>query len=203
MTYYPLSAQVSPKDTLQVIQFTGTIQDNLSSHGIPFVNIYIKNTGRGTTSDYFGFFSMVARERDTVVFSAVGYKDEVAIVPSNLSNDNYYVVRKLDRDTVTLKAKTVRPFTKEQFADAFLNLKVKDDDYERAAKNLQQQQLEQIKSGMPMDGSLNFKNTMQQQYRAMYSAGQLPPANILNPIAWVQFFNALKKGKLKDPNKNR
>mgnify|MGYP002381125835 CR=1 FL=1 len=188
----------------RVIQFSGAVVEAEGNAPIPFVNIVIRGLAKGTTTDYFGFFSLVVREGDTIQFSAVGYKPSVTFIPRNIPDeeDGYYTLKKLIKDTVNLKAKTIKPYpSKEQFADAFLNLKVDEDDYERAIKNLNQQELNQIKAGTPMDGSLNYKAMMQQQYYSMYYAGQLPPANILNPIAWVKFFDALKKGKLKNPNK--
>jgi hypothetical protein len=42
---------------------------------------------------------------------------------------------------------------------------------------------------------------MQQQYTRLYSAGQgsnnLMSNNLLNPVAWAQFIDAWRKGKLK------
>jgi len=50
---------------------------------------------------------------------------------------------------------------------------------------------------MGMDGSMNFKNQMQQQYSKLYYAGQLPPNNLLNPIAWAKFIQAWQNGDFK------
>jgi hypothetical protein len=50
---------------------------------------------------------------------------------------------------------------------------------------------------MPMDGSMNYKAHMQQQYSRLYWAGQYPPNNLLNPFAWAQFIKAWREGKLK------
>lgn len=186
----------------RVVQFSGLVQ-NEKGEPLPFTNISIKNTSRGTTSDVNGFFTLVLRERDTVIFSSVGYKISAAVIPDDLPNQRYYLTKTLIRDTVYLKKATVGPFSKEQFDEAFLNLRLKDDDYERALKNLQQQELERVRQGTPIDANVAFKSYMAEQYRQYYYAGGLPPLNILNPFAWYQFVDALKKGKFKDPSKNQ
>jgi len=199
----PAAATPPVQEERKVVQITGVVAEPDSSGGVPFVNIRVKGTSRGTVSDFYGFFTLVAREGDTLVFSSVGYNPSVAFLPKKMESDNYYLLAKMYKDTVNLKSVKVGPHvTKDQFADAFVNLKIKDDDYERAMKNLSQQELDVIKMGTPMDGSLNYKNAMQQRSFALYSAGGLPSPSIFNPFAWAQFFKALKQGKFKDPYKD-
>ena len=195
------TAQPTPTER-RVIQITGIVAEVDSSSGIPFVNIRLKGTSRGTVSDYYGFFTIVAREGDTLVFSSVGYAPAVAFLPSKMSSDNYYMLAKMVKDTMELKTVNIGPFNAKTFGDAFVNLKLKDDDYERAMKNLDQKELEAIKMGMPVDGSVAFKGAMQQRSYALYNAGGLPSPSIFNPFAWAQFFKSLKQGKFKDPYKD-
>ena len=191
-----------PPPERRVVQITGVVAETDSTSGVPFANIRIKGTGRGTVSDFYGFFTLVAREGDTLVFSCVGYDPSVAFLPHKMESDNYYMLAKMRKDTVRLKTVGIRPFNADNFGEAFVNLKVKDDDYERAMKNLDQRELDAIKAGMPMDGGLNYKSAMQQRSYALYSAGGLPSPSIFNPFAWAQFFKALKQGKFKDPYKD-
>jgi hypothetical protein len=85
----------------------------------------------------------------------------------------------------------------EQFKEAFMNLEIPEDDVNRAFNNLAliEDQLQMY--GADPDPSLNYKYFMQQTYNQLYYAGQLPPNNLLNPIAWAQFFKALKNGDFK------
>ncbi|MCS6979982.1 MAG: carboxypeptidase-like regulatory domain-containing protein [Flavobacteriales bacterium] len=195
-----VQAQETTPPERRVVQFSGLVQ-NEKGEALPFTNISIKNSSRGTTSDVNGFFTLVLRERDTVIFSSVGYKISAAVIPSDIPNQRYYLTKTLIRDTVYLRKATVGPFSKEQFDEAFLNLRLKDDDYERALRNLQQQEMERVRQGTPIDAGVAYKNYMAEQYRQYYYAGGLPPLNILNPFAWYQFIDALKKGKFKDPSK--
>jgi len=49
----------------------------------------------------------------------------------------------------------------------------------------------------PATPSIAFKNTMKMYNDNLYWAGQLPPVSITNPLAWAQFFKALKDGDFK------
>ena len=49
----------------------------------------------------------------------------------------------------------------------------------------------------PMDGAMNYKWQMQQYQSKLYYAGQAPPINLLNPIAWSKFIKAWKDGDFK------
>lgn len=56
------------------ITLRGMVLDSASMYSLPYVNITIKNTGPGTVSDLRGAFELKAGEKDTIVFSRVGYQ---------------------------------------------------------------------------------------------------------------------------------
>ncbi len=182
----------------EFIQFSGVVVDGDDLQPIPFTNILIKNTYRGTTSDYYGFFSIVAKAGDTIEFSFVGFKNAVYVIPDTLEDARYSLIQMLFSDTVMLKETVIYPWpTKEQFKEAFLNLRVPDDDMDRAMKNLSYAAMREHYDAMPMDGSMNYKHQMQQHQSRLYYAGQYPPNNLLNPLAWSKFIQAWKNGDLK------
>ena len=183
--------------TDNLLQFSGIIVTGDSLKPVPYANILIKNTHRGTTSDFFGYFSFVAQMGDTVLFSHVGFKRNRFIIPDSLSTNRYSLIQVLITDTVVLSETYIYPWpTKEQFKMAFMNLNIPDDDLERAKKNLQLMEMHERFKSMGMDGSQNFKNYMQEQTSRLYYAGQYPPTNLLNPIAWSKFIEAWKNGNL-------
>jgi hypothetical protein len=51
----------------------GIVVDSANFAPLPNVNIKIKNSFRGTTTDHRGNFSIAATESDTLIFSLVGY----------------------------------------------------------------------------------------------------------------------------------
>lgn len=182
----------------KLIQFSGVVVNGDSLAPVPFTNIIIKNSQRGTMSDYYGFFSFVAKEKDTVEFTSVGYKKSSFIIPDTLTTNRYSLIQMMTRDTILLKETVIYPWpTKEQFKEAFLNLNIPDDDYERALKNLERAEMKERMESIPMDGSGNYKWQMQQYQSRLYYAGQYPSITLLNPIAWAQFIQAWREGEFK------
>jgi hypothetical protein len=52
----------------------GIVADSANHRPLPYVNVIIKHTQRGTTTDQTGYFSLPAHSTDTLLFSFVGYK---------------------------------------------------------------------------------------------------------------------------------
>lgn len=196
ITCFEASAQMDTARKL--IQFSGVVVNGDSLVPVAFTNIIIRNTQRGTMSDYYGFFSFVAQEKDTIEFSSVGYKRSGFIIPDTLTTNRYSLIQMMTRDTILLKETVIYPWpTKEQFKEAFLNLQIPADDYERAMKNLERAEMKERMEAMPMDGSGNYKWQMQQYQSRLYYAGQYPSITLLNPIAWAQFIQAWRNGEFK------
>lgn len=188
-------AQINDND---LIQFSGVIVSRDSLSPVPFATILVKNTNRGTTSDYYGYFSFVAMPGDTLVFSSVGYKKSYFIVSDSLAGERYSLIQSMLRDTIELDMVNIYPWpSADDFKEAFLALDVPDDDLEIARKNLSPEVLAERSASMPMNGSLNFKWQMQQQMSQLYYAGQYRPIQLFNPIAWAQFVQAWKRGDFK------
>jgi hypothetical protein len=155
-------------------------------------------SGFGTISDYSGYFSFVARKNDTIRFSAVGFKDERFIIPDTIHNNRYTIFQVMTTDTIYLSETVIYPWpSKEAFKEAFLNLEIPDDDYQIALRNLELSQLQERAENMPMDGSMNYQNYIDNTISKYYYAGQLQPITILNPFAWAKFIKAWKEGKFK------
>jgi len=58
----------------QSIIVKGLVADSASHRPISFVNIIIKGTQRGTTTDKDGYFTLSASPNDTLLFSFIGYR---------------------------------------------------------------------------------------------------------------------------------
>ena len=185
-----------------LVQFSGVIVTADSLAPVPFTSVMIKNSNRGTISDYFGFFSFVAKMSDTIEFAAIGFKKATFVIPDTLSDKRCSMIQILKADTILLREVVIFPWpTKEQFKEAFIQLRIPDDDLTRAEKNLNEDKLAFLAAGMPMDGSMNFKYAMEQQATRLYYAGQLPPNNLLNPIAWSKFIQMWQNGAFKKKDK--
>ena len=187
-----------------LLQFSGVLLTRDSLVAVPFANILIKGSKRGTISDYFGYFSFVAERGDTIQFSYIGFKDALFVIPDSLDKRNYSLIQMMDGDTITLQEAVIYPWpTKEQFREAFLDLRLPEDDKQRAQRNLARAEMKERMENMGMDGRENFTYAMQQRGAQLYYAGQLPPNNLLNPLAWAKFIKAWKNGDFKRKKRDR
>lgn len=181
-----------------LVQFSGAVVTGDSLHPVAFTHIIDRNTGFGTISDYYGYFSFVARKGDTITFSAIGFKKGRFVIPDTIHSNRYTMFQVMTSDTVYLSETVIYPWpTKEQFKEAFLNIKIPDDDLEIARKNLDRYELYVRAQEMPMDGSMNYRNYIDQTVSKLYYAGQTQPISLLNPFAWAQFIQAWQDGKFK------
>jgi hypothetical protein len=197
---YVALAQTSERPVpRQVVQIAGVILDNENLQPIPFVNVSVKGTFRGTSADANGFFTLVTLAGDLLEFSSVGFRSALVKIPAELEADRYTIYQSLDRDTTELPLTVIYPWpSREKFREAFLNLNVPDDDFEIARKNVILSELRERARHSPMDAAMNYRNLVQRRNEQLYYAGQMQPNNLLNPFAWAQFlriWNAQKTEK--------
>ncbi len=93
-----------------LVQFSGVIMTSDSLRGIPYAHIIIKNVGRGTISNYEGFFSFVAAKGDSIRFSCIGYEVQIFVIPGELETDRYSVIQLMTRDTFHLPETIIYPW---------------------------------------------------------------------------------------------
>lgn len=186
------------KDSL--VQFSGMVLDGSDEelYPVPYTNILVQGEGRGTYSDFKGFFSIVVRKGDVIVFSAIGYKTVELEVPADLEDNRYSVVQLMTRDTINLPEAVIFPWpSREHFKLEFLAMDVTPELQKRAAENLASETLERLRRDVKLDGNENADYYLRQQSREYYYIGQQPPMNIFNPVAWKKFFDAWKRGDFK------
>lgn len=194
-------AAISQRNDRDLIQFSGVVVTQDSLEALPFASILIKNTGRGTLTDFYGFFSFVAQKKDTIEISSVGYRRAIFIIPDTLSVNRYSLIQALSSDTIMLTEAVIYPWpTAEQFKQAFLNVEIPEDDYDRAKKNLALSEMKERARNLGMDAGMNYRNFIENKTSQLYYAGQYPSNNLLNPIAWAKFIQAWREGKFRKKN---
>lgn len=193
-----LSAQKYKTDA-DLVQFSGIVVYGDSLQPISFTNIYTKHNRRGTICDYKGYFSFVTQKTDTIIFSAMGFKNALFIIPDTIKESRYSMVQIMTSDTIVLPIAAIYPWpSKEKFKEAFLTLDIPDDDIATAHKNLAIEEIKKSAENYKMDGSMNYRNYINSQVDKLYYAGQAPPNNLLNPFAWAKFIKAWKNGDFKN-----
>lgn len=176
------------------IQLSGIIRDE-NNQPVQFATIVVANRYKGTVSDQKGMFSFIVFPNDSVRFSSIGFKTQYLVIPDNLESFHYPVDIKLSYDTIELaEIQIFRYGTYEEFRQAIIDLRIPDDEYQRAMANIALVK-SQIYSDIGSDPGANYKYIMQEQnYRSMYQ-GMLPQQNIFNPFSWAQFIQAIREGR--------
>lgn len=185
------------KDSLKIIQLSGVVISEETLEELPYVTVFDKTLRKGVISDYYGYFSMVTFPGDTIVFSSPGHKKSSYIVPDTLKQNRYSLIHMIPSDTLQLKEVTIYPWpSKEEFANAFVNMRPYDDALRRAQQELSGESLAFAAARIQTDPSLAYGNIMNQRYSQLYSSNQVPVNNLLNPYAWSKFLKDWKDGKL-------
>jgi len=182
-----------------VVQLYGVVMSADSLQGLPAVSILVKGRNQGTMSNDQGVFSIVVLKGDQIEFSSVGYKPKLVTIPKNLDGNQQSMIQLMVQDTVYMAATIIKKYpTREEFARDFANTKVPDDEQEIARKNLSEANRRALLSVYPVNGREATNYYFKQNQRKYYSAGQLPPQNIFNPLAWSEFIKAWKRGDFKN-----
>ena len=181
-----------------VVQLYGVVMSADSLRGLPGVSVVVKGRDQGTISNDQGVFSIVVLKGDRIEFTSVGYKPKLVTIPKTLDGNQQSIIQLMVQDTVYLAATIIKKYpTKEEFARDFANIKIPDDQEEIARQNLSESKRSALMSVYPMNGREATNNYFKENRRKYYSAGQLAPQNIFNPLAWAEFIKAWKRGDFK------
>lgn len=181
-----------------VIQISGLTMTADSLRAIPAVSIVVRGQGRGTISNSAGVFSIVVFKGDTLTFSAVGFKKKDYKIPPTLKGNNFSLIQLMVEDTTYLPVTIIKPYlNRQEFERAFASMDIPDDAYEIARKNTENARMRAMTRFTPIDGAEGTNMYLNKQAQSLYYAGQPPPQNIFNPLAWAQFIQAWKRGDFK------
>ena len=162
----------------QLIQLSGVVVTE-EAFELPYTTVYNKTLHKGLISDGYGFFSIVCNTGDTILFSRKGYTTSPFVVPDSLNENRVY------------------PWpNKEAFAQHFVNMNPYEDDIRRAQRELSGESLAFVAARLDADPSLAFGTMTKQQNTKIYTNGQLPQNNLLNPYAWSKLIKDWQDGKL-------
>jgi hypothetical protein len=176
----------------EIIQFSGLVigEENLQ---LPGVHIYVPKSGRGTTSNIYGYFSMPVIVGDSIVFSSVGYEKYSVIIPGGKERIRAQI--QMVVDTTYLQNVDITPFlSEENFKQAILALDLPNPD-EIMMGRMDGATMAYMMQSTGYDGAMNARYYLNQQI--YYQQDKFMPRSnpLLNPFAWSQFFKSLKKDK--------
>lgn len=197
--------QITTQDS--VIQFSGlVVTEGMDEEAVilPYTNIGILGTSRGTSSDSEGYFSLVAKKGETVRFTRIGFRDVDYTIPDTLSQTLYFYIQIMSEDDHILPEAVIFPWPdREYFKYEFLAIDISDDLREKAEENVAKEVLEELRYSVPADGAETTSLVLRENARNFQYVGQTKPQNIFNPIAWKQFIDAWKRGDFKKKKKKK
>ena len=194
-------AASSQTDSLpaQVVQVSGLVVTGDSLSPLPYCTVFRSRDRRGTMTDARGFFSLPALTGDTLEFSSVGYVSQQAVIPEGGELARVNLVQPMGRDTVAMKDAFVYPWpSRERFRQDFLALGLPNQGLDPAWDSpMDPMDVYDRLSEVGRDGQSTSSEVLAAQAQQAGYAGQAPPVNLLNPVAWAQFLQALKSGDLR------
>lgn len=166
--------------TQSIMQLTGLIVGGDSLYGIPGVHVYVPKAGRGTSTNYYGFFSLPTQVGDSVVISAIGYAKKEFVVTYN-EKKSISLIIELKEDTTILPLLEVFPYpTEELFKQAFLSLKMPDNVYNGI--NINDQIMSRVTHANKTDARSYY----------LYKAANRQSFVLLDAFAWSRAIKDLK-----------
>ena len=189
----------SPSQPTGVVQVSGLVVTGDSLSPLPYCTVFRARDRRGTMTDVRGFFSLPALEGDTLEFSSVGYVTQQAVIPAGSEMGRINLVQPMGRDTVNMTDAFVYPWpTKERFKTEFLALGLPNAGLDPAWEaGMDPMDMYDRLMEVGRDGQSTSTEVLAAQAVQAGYAGQYPAVNLLNPVAWAKFLQALKSGDLK------
>jgi len=178
-----------------IIQINGVTMTADSLRAVSDVTVQVKNQNRGVESAHNGVFSIVCYKGDTLQFSCVGFRPKQYVVSKDLKGQYFSLIQLMVQDTFYLPETIIRPLPANGAFDyAFMNWRIPNDKYELARRNTDAVMLRTLSYTLPKDGHEAQSALLSQQAKDAVYYGQQKPMNILNPLAWAEFFEAWKRG---------
>jgi hypothetical protein len=180
-----------------LIQFTGIV-NNADSVNVVVPYVTITNSSyhnQVNLTNYKGYFSFVAHERDTVLFTSVGFAPVTIIIPANLASKSYTIQVKIKPQIINLPAFRVFPWaTTDEFRKDFIAMKIADDDLEIARKNIERATSKASYNNLARDGQEISSAWAQNEHINLMNQHSLTPNPLLNPIAWGTLIKQISDG---------
>lgn len=180
----------------KLIQFSGIITDVDSNSVIPYVTITnISSKNQQYAANYKGYFSIIVRPGDILQYTAVGFTKVELIIPTEINGSQFTQMVRMKSEITYLPAVQITPWaTAEEFTRDFLSLKIADDDYEIARKNLSGKSLSGMMQTLSRDaGEISNVNWRLAHDRAL-NKNMVQTNPLLNPFAWGKLMQQIFSG---------
>ncbi|MEY2792115.1 MAG: hypothetical protein RJA76_107 [Bacteroidota bacterium] len=184
----------------KTVFFTARVVSSRNLEYLPLAYLYNPVAGRGALSDNLGIVEMQVFPGDSLIFSYVGFKKKLYIVPKDNEQIHQTVIKMEEESTMLAEVKVYRHADESEFKQAFLDMKLPDEKLrDNARNNLDKSDLKIFAMQAGMGAASNFRNfsdqmTFAQANKAFYNS---PMLTLTNPFAWMNFLKSIKNGDLK------
>jgi hypothetical protein len=180
-----------------VVQISGLVVTGDSLSPLPYATVFRVRDQRGTMTDMNGFFSMPSLEGDTLQFSSTGYISRQVVIPQGGEKNRLSIVQAMSRDTVLVSEAFIYPWpSRENFRQEFIALGLNENDFLSSNQAIDPFDLYDRLIDVGLDGQASATESMRQMSIELHNGGY-PTVNLLNPVAWAKFIQAVKNGDLK------
>lgn len=191
----------------QVVQFSGVVLSREASpQNIPNAYIQSLKNRQATLSAADGFFSLAALPGDSLRITRIGFEPETLYLSDTLRGKSYLVTVFMNWDTISLNEVTLYPWpSPEDLNRELLAMKVETTERDIALRNLAIQALKEKAAAMGADAGEITDYVMKSQAAYIANANRYYGENgasailgrLTDPLAWVQLFEAFKRGDFK------
>jgi len=185
------------QNQMKLVQFSGIIHNADSNIVVPYVTLTnLSYQNQVFNANHQGFFSFVAHEGDTIKLSAIGYFSKEFVVPRS-SEKSVTVNLNMKAQVVDLPVVTVFPWASiEEFNYAFMNLKIADDDYLIAQRNVSHESLMQMARVVPRNAAEIQNMSVNDRHIGLSNraTNQRNSNALFSPLAWASFINQITQG---------
>lgn len=185
------------------VQVDGIVYDTEGSE-LRYVNIISRVLLTGTETDENGIFSLISTPGDTLLFTTVGYKPGIFILPDDLTYPRYSIDVEMQMDTINIGSVLVLPWkTYGEFVQAVVEYSPPQ---EQLLLNMEANLAiieRQIYDDMMVSPDMGFRYAMARETDRVMTMNQTPINNLINPFAWAKFIDGIKNGLLKNKKTDR
>jgi hypothetical protein len=179
-----------------LVQFSGVVYNADSTQVvIPYVTVTNSSAHNQVfVSNYKGYFSFVVHEKDTLVFTSIGFAPVKVVIPDHVYTKSYTMEVKIKPQAINLPTFRVFPWaTTDEFRKDFLTMKLADDDLEIARKNIAHISVAALSNSIPRDAEeIQNAYAQNEHYDIVNSHSTVNP--LLNPIGWGTLINQISQG---------
>jgi hypothetical protein len=185
------------------VQVDGIVYDSEGT-ALRYVNIISRMLRSGTDTDDNGIFSLISAPGDTLLFSTVGYKPGIFIMPDDINYPRYSIDVEMQMDTINIGSVLVLPWkTYGEFVQAVIEYTPPQ---QQLLANMEANLAiieRQIYTDMSISPDMGYRYAMAAETNRVMTANQTPVNNLINPFAWAKFIDGMKNGLLRNKKSDK